>query len=372
MPRQRLEQILSASEAVGVVSCGAVLAEHGWLGEQELPVFDVDQLVSLQSTIADDDGALSAEELERAIDSFAGGRKALPRELAYLIYTSGSTGQPKGVCCHHEGAMNTNLDLKDRFDLQPRDRVLALSSLSFDLSVFDVFGMLAAGGSLVVPPPGCVSPPDPSHWLDLVEKHAVTVWNTVPAFVELLVKFAEYAKRRLPASLRVIFMSGDWIPLNLPKRIRAVADNGALRIVSMGGATEAAIWSNTYEIPERLLSGWSSIPYGVPMRNQTMYVLDENLEHCEPWVTGVIFIGGSGTALGYKDLERTKKQFFSHPVTGEWLFRTGDLGRMRPGGLLEILGREDSQVKINGFRIELGEIETTVAGCEAVADSCVI
>merc|ERR1712185_680239 len=103
-----------------------------------------------------------------------------------------------------------------------------------------------------------------------------------------------------------------------------------------------------------------------------MYVLDENLDHCEPWVTGVIFIGGHGTALGYKDEERTKKQFFHHPVSGEWLFRTGDLGRMRPGGLLEILGREDTQVKINGFRIELGEIEKIAMEDDRVINCCAV
>jgi thioesterase domain-containing protein/acyl carrier protein len=238
--------------------------------------------------------------------------------------------------------------------------------------VFDVFGMMACGGALVVPPADSVSPPNPMLWLKLVEEQQITVWNTVPAFVELLVKFSEYAGRRLPACLRVIFMSGDWIPLNLPGRARALSDNPDLRIISMGGATEAAIWSNTHEIGEELLPGWASIPYGVPMRNQTMYILDENLDHCEPWVTGVIFIGGHGTALGYKDLERTKKQFFHHPTTGEWLFRTGDLGRLRPDGHLEILGREDTQVKVNGFRVELGEIDRIIEEHVGVASAVTV
>ena len=117
------------------------------------------------------------------------------------------------MCCHHAGAINTLVDLNERFDVGASDRVLALSSLSFDLSVYDIFGMLAAGAAVVVPPHEVVSPPDPEAWLELVEEHAITVWNTVPAFMELLVTMAEAAGRALPPSLRLIMMSGDWICL---------------------------------------------------------------------------------------------------------------------------------------------------------------
>ena len=139
----------------------------------------------------------------------------------------------------------------------------------------------------------------------------------------------------------------------LPKRIQEVAD-GQVTVAVLGGATEAAIWSNMYQIYPRVkllpdgrantasnMGEWNSIPYGQPLRNQTMYILDDTtMEHCEPWVTGMIYIGGVGVALGYfRDLERTARQFVQHPRTGERLFRTGDLGRLRPCGYLEILGR---------------------------------
>jgi pyochelin synthetase len=141
----------------------------------------------------------------------------------------------------------------------------------------------------------------------------------------------------------------------------------------MGGATEASIWSNIFELEKDSVSGgvpegWSSIPYGRPMRNQRMYILNERMEHCDTWVTGAIYIGGIGVAQGYyKNPERTAYQFVMH--NDEVLFRTGDLGRVRPGGLLEILGREDSQVKVNGFRIELGEIERVLVEFEGVASA---
>jgi len=368
LPQQRVETILRLSDAAAVVVDAQTVEERGWLRAVGLP------LVDAGADATSPDGALVYFPAEGEGRVSEGSRsKMLEREgcdLAYLIYTSGSTGVPKGVCCHHQGAVNTLLDLNERFGVSSDDRVLALSSVSFDLSVYDVFGLLGAGASLVVPPHDAVSPPDPERWLELVREQGVTLWNTVPAFVELLVAHAEHARARLPASLRLIFMSGDWIPRSLPARLRALSDCADLRIVSMGGATEAAIWSNMFELPAAELDvSWKSIPYGRPLRNQTMLVLNEELEHCEPWVTGVIYIGGAGVALGYYGDERqTSKQFVQH--AGEWLFRTGDLGRLRPDGNLEILGREDSQVKVNGFRVELGEIEHAMERLPLVFQAC--
>ena len=116
--------------------------------------------------------------------------------------------------------MNTVVDLNSRFDVGAGDRVLALSSLSFDLSVYDIFGALEAGGAVVVPPADSVSPPDPEKWLELVREDEVTIWNTVPRYLELLVSHCEQSGEKIPPCLRLIFMSGDFIPLTLPKRIR--------------------------------------------------------------------------------------------------------------------------------------------------------
>ena len=119
MPRQRVEQILSASAAVAIVTSSAILSENAWLQDAGVSVvLDVDEWLSLEE--GPRAAAPSVAELDAAVSEMTGGRAALPRELAYLIFTSGSTGQPKGVCCHHEGAMNTNLDLIDRFDLGRR------------------------------------------------------------------------------------------------------------------------------------------------------------------------------------------------------------------------------------------------------------
>ncbi len=280
-----------------------------------------------------------------------------PDDLAYVIFTSGSTGAPKGVMIDHRGALNTCLDVNRRFGVQPRDRVLALSSLSFDLSVYDLFGVLGAGGTVVIPSAG--GGRDPAHWARLLEEHQVTLWNTVPELMEMLVEYVEGMRRRLPASLRLVMMSGDWIPVTLPDRIRERAE-APLAVVSLGGATEASIWSILYPVG-RVEPGWKSIPYGRPMVNQTLEVLDARLELRPVWVPGELYIGGVGLAKGYwRDDEKTRARFIVHPRTGERLYRTGDWGRYLPDGNVEFLGRDDSQVKIRGHRVELGEIEATL------------
>jgi pyochelin synthetase len=276
--------------------------------------------------------------------------------LAYVIFTSGSTGQPKGVAIDHRGAVNTIKDINQRFGVGPEDRVLALSALSFDLSVYDLFGLLAAGGTVVIPEATLAK--DPAHWVDMMTQHHVTVWNTVPALMQMLVAYIGERPPTVPKWLRLAMMSGDWIPLTLPERIKALWPSA--QIISLGGATEASIWSISYPI-DTVEPTWNSIPYGKPLTNQTCQVLNHFLEPCPVWVPGQLYIGGIGLAQGYwGDHEKTQASFIIHPHTQARLYKTGDLGRYLPEGNIEFLGREDFQVKIRGYRIELGEIEAAL------------
>ena len=284
-------------------------------------------------------------------------------DLAYVIYTSGSTGQPKGVAIDHRGAANTIADINARFAVGPTDRVLALSALSFDLSVYDVFGVLAAGGAVVLPDPEGLR--DPAHWADLIARHGVTLWNSVPALAELLAG----AGRSLP-SLRLALLSGDRIALALPNALRAVAPHA--RVISLGGATEASIWSIWHDTATTD-PGLATIPYGKPMRNQRFHVLGAGLVPCPIWVPGELYIGGIGLARGYwGDPAKTEAAFVAHPETGERLYRTGDRGRYLPDGSIEFLGRDDNQVKLRGFRVELGEIEAALTTHPAIRDAVVV
>ncbi len=291
-----------------------------------------------------------------------------PEDLAYVIYTSGSTGLPKGVTINHRGAVNTIKDINQRFGVGPQDRLLALSALNFDLSVYDIFGILAAGGTLVIPEAGRTK--DPAHMAQLIVQHQVTIWNSVPALMQMLVEYVALRPEKLPTPLRLALLSGDWIPLHLPGQIKALWPN--LQVVSLGGATEASIWSIYYPI-ETIDADLKRIPYGKPLTNQSFHVLNELLEPCPVWVSGQLYIGGIGLALGYwRDQLKTQASFIIHPRSKERLYRTGDLGRYLPNGNIEFLGREDFQVKVNGLRIELGEIEAVLAQHSGVHEAVVI
>lgn len=283
-----------------------------------------------------------------------------PNDLAYIIYTSGSSGKPKGVMIEHFAMMNTLLDVNARYTANKQDKILAISNYSFDLSVYDIFGLLIAGGTVVLIDEE--QSKEPAHWEYLLQKNKITIWNSVPIIAQLLITHLSNTKNtQALESLRLCLLSGDWIPLNLPRELNRLHPRPEnLKIISLGGATECSIWSIFYEIQD-ILPDWKSIPYGRGMTNQNVYVLDDNLEICPQWVTGNIYISGHGLARGYwNDLEKTKKHFMLHPKNGIRLYYTGDLGRYIEDSVIEFLGRVDSQIKLSGHRIELGEIESVL------------
>ncbi|MBV7698580.1 non-ribosomal peptide synthetase [Streptomyces sp. TRM70350] len=296
-----------------------------------------------------------------------------PADLAYTIFTSGSTGEPKGVMVDHIGVVNLIQDVARRFGVNASDRLLAISGLHFDASVYDVFGVLTQGGTVVIPPPFGHAEPD--VWAGLVAAERVTLWNSVPVLMELLVGEAEVRERRggdRPLrSLRLSVLSGDWIPLTLPDRLRA--QSPGIHVVGSGGPTETICWSLFQPIGE-VDPTWTSIPYGTPITNQRYYVVDGTARERPLGVVGEMAVASDvGLALGYLgDEERTRNRFVHLPETGERAYLTGDLGRYLPDGSIEILGRDDFQVKVQGHRIELGEIEAALRQDEQVDAAVVV
>lgn len=289
-------------------------------------------------------------------------------DLAYVIYTSGSTGLPKGVMISHRGIVNAIVHTNHRFAVDDRDRMLALTALNHDMSVYDIFGLLAAGGSIVMP--DAARAKDPQHWVELISREGVTLWNSVPALLEMLVDCAESQSLTLANSLRLATLGGDWIPLSLPDRLRAFVPKA--RVVSVGGPTETTLWNICYAI-EQIDPNWKSIPYGQPMANSKYYILNDALEDCPVWVSGQMYCSGVQVAKGYwRNPEKTRDSFIIHPRTGERIYRTGDLGRYRPDGNIEFLGRADFQIKIRGHRIEAGEIEAVLTRHPAVKAAVII
>lgn len=287
-------------------------------------------------------------------------------QTAYIIYTSGSTGNPKGVAISHRAAMNTVQDIIKKYNITKDDKGIGISNLSFDLSVFDIFGLLTAGGSIILPS----SENSVTEWNQLLIKKQVTIWNTVPAQMQMLISYLRAEHLVGVDRLRLVLLSGDYIPVKLPNEIHNTFVNS--KIISLGGATEASIWSIAYEIdPDHLYE--RSIPYGTPLTNQEFYILDSNMQECPDWVKGSLYISGKGLAKEYLgDKELSAKKFFYHKGLEKRLYSTGDYGRYYPDGVIEFLGRKDYQVKVRGHRVELGEIEAIINSHHDVESSVVV
>lgn len=282
---------------------------------------------------------------------------------AYIIFTSGTTGEPKGVEISHAGAWNTIADINERFEVTQQDTCFGVSEIDFDLSVYDVFGLLSTGGKIVICDRSMKK--EASKWKQRMLKEHVTVWNSVPMLLEMLISADD--KNEVIKNLRLILVSGDWVYPSLVNKIRD--KNPDVRIVALGGATEASIWSNFYEVEGRISEDWKSVPYGKALHNQALRVVDENGKECAPNQEGEIQIGGDGVARGYINMpELTAEKFILDEEGNRW-YRTGDKGMYWEDGNIEFLGRLDNQVKFGGYRIELDEIIRTTNKYEPVQNS---
>lgn len=348
LPSERLAYIIENSEA-------EIILTQSWLDPRlEWPA-NVRRLCMDSESLTN----ISDEQLEPV---------NTPDDLAFVIYTSGSTGTPKGVMLAHRGVVNCIRSTNAHFDIGPNDRVLALTALHHDMSVYDIFGILAAGGTIVMP--NAIGRKDPAHWSELMLEYGVTIWNSVPAMMEMLLEYVDGRINAIPDTLRLAFLGGDWIPVMLPKRLQAQVAQA--KVVSVGGPTETTLWNIWYPV-EDVDREWKNIPYGKPIANTKYFVMDEDLEECPSSTAGELCCAGTGLAKGYwKDKVKTDEKFTTHPRTGERIYRTGDMGRLLPDGNIEFLGRTDNQVKINGQRVELGEIEAVLQQHDQVRGAVVV
>jgi amino acid adenylation domain-containing protein len=344
-PFARLQELTRTLRAKAVLVAEGSGSEHGWC--EGLPVLSVCRRSEPVSELP--------------------GPEVRPDALAYVIHTSGSSGRPKGVMVAHRGAWNTIAEINRNFAVQPSDRVLSVSALTFDLAIWDIFGTLAAGAALVMPSGRGAQ--DPAAWLEEADRHGVTIWNSAPPLMSLALERARSFSGGGLGRLRLALLSGDWIPVTMPDAIRRLAPG--CTVVSLGGATEGSIWS-VLRVVDAVDRGWQSIPYGRAMRGQAAWVLDHRQRVRPSWADGELFLGGAGVALGYWDSpDLTEERFIVHPATGQRLYRTGDRARLLPDGELELLGRIDRQVKINGRRIEPGEIEAACLRCDDIEQAVV-
>ncbi|OBA79636.1 non-ribosomal peptide synthetase [Mycobacterium sp. 1164966.3] len=272
-------------------------------------------------------------------------------EIAYVIFTSGSTGVPKGVDVPHSAAMNTIDAVNEWFAVGNTDRVLALSALEFDASVYDIFGMFSAGGALVAV--DAQQKADPTTWVELLRRHRVSILNCVPSMLDMIL---ELGGDRLGNSLRAVTLGGDWVGADLARRLARQAPG--CRFAGLGGATETAIHNTICEVGEPP-AHWATVPFGVPLRNVRCRVVSPSGRDCLDWVPGEFWVGGANVAAGYRnDPQRTAQRFVERD--GIRWYKTGDVARYWPDGTIEFLGRADNQVQIRGYRVELGEVESAL------------
>jgi amino acid adenylation domain-containing protein len=286
--------------------------------------------------------------------------------LAYVIYTSGSTGRPRAVMIPHRGICNTLLWRRETFALTNADRLLFNLPYSFDASVWQIFGTLISGATLVLSKPSRYL--DSSYLVEKIVAEGITITDFVPSALQV---FLDDPGTDRCHSLRHVFSGGE--ALTSSTRDQFFARLGA-SLHNVYGPTETSV-DAAYWTCDR--AGKSdSVPIGHPIANKQLYVIDELFRVVPIDVTGEIYIGGSGLARGYSGLPGlTAEKFVPDPFSldpGARLYRTGDQGRYRPDGAIEHVGRVDNQVKIRGFRIELNEIEATLALHEDVHDCVVV
>jgi len=321
-----------------------------------------------------------------------------PQEPAYVIYTSGTTGIPKGVMIEHQSVVNFIKGMTDIIDFKVHDRILSLTTVSFDIFSLETIVPLTQGSLIVM---GSIDEQiDPGAALGVINREKVTIFQVTPSRLQLLLSHNETKAVKILALLRYLLVGGEAFPQRLLEQVKSVPGVYKRKIYNLYGPTETTIWSTAKD-----LSGETPLNIGKPIANTQVYILDKSFKPSAIGVLGDIYIGGAGVARGYlnnpdltserfinyklqntnyKQITNPKLQITNEKVPGKGIYRsnmsyksniiyrTGDLGRWLPDGNIDFLGRIDHQVKIRGFRIELEEIENRLMRHEAITEAVVI
>jgi amino acid adenylation domain-containing protein len=281
-----------------------------------------------------------------------------PEDAAHILFTSGSTGIPKGVVITHANVMAFVTWGLKHFGLDQTDRVSGHTPLHFDLSTYDIFGAYAAGAELhVVPLETALLPHRLAEWIRVSR---LTQWFSVPSVLNYMAKVDAVRENDFP-ELRRVMWCGEVLPT--PVLMHWMKRLPHARFTNLYGPTETTIASSYYDVPSCPQSSTEIIPIGSACDGEEILLLDNE-----------IHIAGVGLSPGYwRDTEKTAAAFIPHPHRpGERIYRTGDLGRLRADGLVELIGRADTQIKSRGYRIELGEIEAALASLACLRESAVV
>jgi amino acid adenylation domain-containing protein len=294
--------------------------------------------------------------------------------LAYVIYTSGSTGNPKGVMIEHRSLVNFTFTAADAYEISPADRVLQFASLSFDLSVEEIYPALTRGATVVLRTDEMIS--SARDFLYYCDQWRVTILDLPTAYWHELADALTTGNLKLPETVRLVIIGGEKAALDRVIAWHKFAGD-RVKLVNTYGPTETTVAVTMCDLrPQDDSSCLNTVPIGRPLANATAYVLDESLRPVPIGAPGELHIGGPGVARGYVNrTELTSQKFIPDPFGGDKharLYKTGDLVRYRSDGNIEFLGRIDNQIKIRGFRVELEEIEQALRSLTGVTDCLVV
>ncbi|TPX07291.1 uncharacterized protein E0L32_010788 [Thyridium curvatum] len=279
-------------------------------------------------------------------------------DLAYVMYTSGSTGQPKGVEITHAGVTNLMLSMEKKPGCNATDRLLAVTTVSFDMAVADWFLPLLGGATIFVAERDDLS--DMAALVKLMDRHQITMMQGTPTLWRMLLDSGWHGQTRL----RKILCAGEALPCTLADRLLDCAGE----VWNLYGATEASVYSSMWKVCRN-----HDMVIGGPIENTHLYILDENMSPIPDGLSGELCIGGLGLGRGYRNNEElTASRFVRNPFHPGLMYRTGDLGRFTPSGLVALLGRMDGQVKIRGNRVELGDVEAAISAHKDISAAVVI
>lgn len=342
----------TAVECIRAMNASAVIADKEWSkrlkDKYQLKVLEVDELMS--------DNAKEADFREMS---------SSPDDIFCIIHTSGSTGRPKGVGIRQYGLMSCLSYTNEIFGTTNDDCTLAITNHCHDMSLYDIFGIFIKGGSVAIP--YGVSWRDPEVWAKTCEMAGVTIWNSVPSFMEVFLRAEGRRAEKIVGKLKVIIHGGDYFKLSCAERLMRL--NPECRIFNCGGPTETTLWNIYHRLtPEDIERG--IIPYGRPFPKTEYFILNENMQILPSECYGTMWVSGAGTASGYiGDIDKEK---FVFSADGRVLYNTGDQGCYSKEGYIIFKGRNDDQIKRNGKRIELNGIKNTVLNFAGITNVVVL